>query len=229
MQEVIDFLSELNHNNNKNWFDEHKNTYKRVKQKTDEIALQLIDGISLFDNTVMGLTLRDCTYRIYRDIRFSNDKTPYKTHIGIYICRGGKKSGFAGYYFHIQPITKGFLSGNILCSGLYEPSTMFLKSVREEIDCNGSLFLENMNKAKNFSLDTGNKLKKMPKTDGYSFDENSPYAELIKQKDFMLVQDITNDFLLDKNLIKNILNEFKKTYEFVTQINKAVEFAIENY
>lgn len=225
MKEIIEFLNKLSINNNKIWFDANKNTYKSVIQKTDKIALQLIDGISQFDETINGLTIKNCTYRIYRDIRFSNDKTPYKTHIGIYICRGGKKSGFAGYYFHIQPSIKGLLNGNLICAGLHIPDAKILKSVREEIDYNGNIFIKNINKANGFFFDTSNKLKKVPK----GYDEKNAFAEYLKQKDYMLIKNITDDFLLQKDLYKIIINEFKKTFSFVSQLNKAVEYVYENY
>ena len=84
MKRVIEFLSDLNLNNNKVWFDAHKGDYKDVKAYFDGFVLDLVEAISDFDETIYGLSVSDCTYRIYRDVRFSKDKTPYKTHMGAY-------------------------------------------------------------------------------------------------------------------------------------------------
>lgn len=225
MEEVINFLSELYDNNNRDWFNANKDRYLTVNKICNQVGEQLIDGISKFDNTIQGLSIKDCTYKIYRDIRFSPNKIPYKTHIGIYICRGGKKSNFAGYYFHIEPKGSNFLSNSLLCSGLYLPTPAALKSVREEIDCNGKEFVKNINLAKDFSFDSSNRLKKIPK----GFEETSEYSDFIKQKDFMVFKSIDNNFLLKKNLVENIIENFKQTYMFINQLNRAVEFANENF
>ena len=102
MKQVLDFLRNLLLNNEKPWFDAHKADYLQAKDTISAFAEELIDGIRSFDDTVGPLSVADCTYRIYRDVRFSKDKSPYKTHMGIYVCRGGKKSGYSGYYFHID-------------------------------------------------------------------------------------------------------------------------------
>jgi uncharacterized protein (TIGR02453 family) len=225
MKNVINFLSKLYDNNNRDWFNLNKHIYDAANKTCNTICEKLIAGIAKFDITIAGLSVKDCTYKIYRDIRFSPDKTPYKTHIGIYICRGGKKSNFAGYYFHIEPKGHNFLNNSLLCAGLYIPTSTILKSVREEIDFNGQEFIKNIKAAKGFSFDNSNKLKKIPK----EFNNNSEFAEFLKQKDFMVVKNIDNDFLLHENLVENIIDNFKLTYNFVNQLNKAVEFANENY
>lgn len=101
MQAIIDFLRQLSQNNNREWFMAHKSEYQQAQARFNELTEQLILGISQFDSSVSGLTAKDCIYRIYRDVRFSKDKSPYKTHMGAYVCPGGKKSGYAGYYFHV--------------------------------------------------------------------------------------------------------------------------------
>ena len=101
MKRVIEFLQNLVANNNKVWFDAHKDEYLLAKKVFEDFTEQLIAKVEAFDPSVKGLKVKDCTYRIYRDVRFSKDKSPYKTHMGCYICRGGKKSGYSGYYFHV--------------------------------------------------------------------------------------------------------------------------------
>ena len=102
MKIVLDFINQLSLNNNKEWFDKNKSFYQEAKHCFETFTQQLIANIETFDPTIRGLQVKDCTYRIYRDLRFSKDKTPYKTHFGAYICPNGKKSGLGGYYFHLE-------------------------------------------------------------------------------------------------------------------------------
>lgn len=104
MKQVIEFLTDLSLNNNKEWFQAHKAEYQHAQNTFNQFTLKLIDAISAFDEDVAQshLGLKDCTYRIYKDMRFSKEKVPYKTHFGAYINRGGKKSPYAGYYFHLE-------------------------------------------------------------------------------------------------------------------------------
>lgn len=105
MKEVFDFLAQLSRNNNREWFNANKETYLQVREKFEDFAGQLIGKIAGWDEDIANsnLQVKDCTYRIYRDTRFSKDKVPYKTHMGIFICKGGKKSPNAGYYLHLEP------------------------------------------------------------------------------------------------------------------------------
>ena len=102
MKKVIAFLRTLRENNNTEWFHAHRREYEEAKDSFSQFARRLIEETGRFDESVAGLELKDCTYRINRDIRFSADKSPYKTHFGVFIAPGGKKSGRAGYYFHLS-------------------------------------------------------------------------------------------------------------------------------
>ena len=92
MKTVISFLGELIANNNREWFDANRHYYREAQNDFDLFIEQMIVEIRRFDSSIGALTAKDCTYRIYRDIRFTNDKTPYKNHFGAYIVQGGKKS-----------------------------------------------------------------------------------------------------------------------------------------
>ena len=138
MKEVIDFLRRLHDNNDREWFDAHRAEWTRVKGLFGAFTERLIEGVSSFDPSVRGVRVQDCTYRIARDTRFSPDKSPYKTYIGAYIAPKGKKSGFAGYYFHIEPCADSLVWCNMLSAGLYCPEPTVLRSVREEILDNGA-------------------------------------------------------------------------------------------
>lgn len=224
MEEVMLFLNSIVANNNRQWFLEHKSLYLRAQEHINKIAEQLIDGVSKFDPLVKNIGVKDCTYRIYRDIRFSPDKRPYKTHIGIYICPQGKKSGLAGYYIHFEGEDAKYFGGNSLYTGLYNPDKETLKSIREDISYDGLSFEKAIEKAKNFRLDTSNSLKKMPK----GFDTEHPQEYLLRLKEYNLIQRIPDKLLYDNHLIEWTLEEFKSSYEFNALLNKAALFVRES-
>ena len=112
--DIISFLSELQKNNNRVWFQENKERYDGLRQLFIQDVQKLIDRISLFDPEVSGMEAKDCLFRIYRDIRFSPNKLPYKSHFAAYIARGGRSSDRGGYYIHIEP-GNCMLSGGIWC------------------------------------------------------------------------------------------------------------------
>ncbi len=221
MKKLIDFLTRLQRNNNREWFNAHKAEYKELEKEYHTFVEKLILGISSFDPTVKNLTVKDCTYRIYRDTRFSKDKTPYKTHIGTYICPGGKKSGNAGYYFHIEPHGEGLLGNSLLSVGLYMPDKQALQSVREDIAYKGDEFLATLKKATGFHLDISNSLTRVPA--GFSAD--NPYAEYLKLKDVNVMKSLDNAFLLKPDLLEKLVKNFQKTVDFNNFLNRAVTFA----
>ena len=212
MKEVIDFFRRLHDNNDRAWFDAHRTEWAHVKGCFAAFTEQLIAGIAEFDPTVRGLRVQDCTYRIARDTRFSPDKSPYKTYIGAYIAPKGKKSGFAGYYFHIEPCCDSLVWSNLLSAGLYCPEPVVLRSVREEILDNGAEIAAAIRKAKGFAIVEENKLKRVPT----GFPADSEYAEKI-----------TEEFLLSDDLLERTLAEFRRTQPFIAILNRAVQFAYE--
>lgn len=220
LQTVWEFLSELSEHNNKGWFDAHKDWYKSALTEAEDFAETLIAGVTKFDKSVSGLTVKDCTYRIYRDLRFSLDKTPYKTHWGVYVCPQGKKSGNAGYYLHIEP-----KSENMLVSGLYMPSPQALKSVREEIMCNGAEFDNAIKACKGFELDWSNALKRTPQ----GWNSADAFSEYYKLRDFDVVQIISKEQIFDAHFLDFVLSEFEKTYQLNVILNRCVSFANENF
>ena len=133
MEEILTFLDDVLHNNNRPWFQEHKKQYQTAQANFNALADQIIAGVQKFDDNCKGLTLKDCTYRFYRDTRFSPDKRPYKTHFGVFVCPEGKKSMLSGYYFHLEAKESEYLGHNMLCTGMYMPDTTMLKTIRDEI------------------------------------------------------------------------------------------------
>ena len=125
MKQVVEFLTLLHENNDKAWFDSHKEMYKRALSCFEVFTAKLIDGIAAFDPSVRGLTVKDCTWRIYRDTRFSPDKTPYKTYVSALISPYGRHADRACYYLHLDPRPEeGGLYG-----GLWHPEPAVLLSL----------------------------------------------------------------------------------------------------
>lgn len=225
MKEIIKFLQQLRANNNRDWFLAHKDEYLKAKEKFNAITEQLIMSISQFDPSVSGLTVKDCTYRINRDIRFSSDKSPYKTHFGAYVCRGGKKSGYAGYYFHIGAGGEGYPAAHMLAVGDYRYNPEALKILREDI-CYGKGDFENILKnevSPLFSLDEEGQLQRAPK----GFPQDTPYLYYIRLKTFCLVYEPDNDFMLADNVVEKATELFRTTYPFVQYVNRAIEYSKE--
>ena len=126
--EIIQFLTELRQNNNREWFQANKSRYDSLRKGFIDEVQQLIDRIALFDPEIAGLEAKDCLFRIYRDIRFSPDKTPYKIHFAAYMAScGGRGSERAGYYIHLEP------SGCLLSGGVWCPPPALLKALRKDI------------------------------------------------------------------------------------------------
>lgn len=223
MKEVIDFFRRLHDDNTREWFDAHRAEWTRVKGRFADFTGQLIGGIASFDPEVRGLRPQDCTYRIARDTRFSPDKSPYKTYIGAYIAPKGKKSGFAGYYFHIEPCADSLVWCNMLSAGLYCPEPTVLRSVREEILDNGAAIAAAIGRARGFRLCRTNSLKRVPT----GFPADSEWSDMLKLKDFYLEKPVTEEFLLADDLLERTLAEFRRTQPFVAILNRAVQYAYE--
>ncbi len=220
MEEIIRFLDDVLHNNNRPWFQEHKDQYLNAQAKFNAIAEQIIAGVQGFDKDMQGLTLKDCTYRFYRDTRFSADKRPYKTHFGVFVCKGGKKSMLSGYYFQVQPKDgEDYFTNNMVCTGMYMPYPETLKNIRDGILYDGEPLAKAIKKAKGFELDTRNALKRVP--NGYPKDH--PYGEFFKQRDWLLVKEVGDDILYGPDLVDWVVGEFKKTKDFCQRLNAMAE------
>jgi uncharacterized protein (TIGR02453 family) len=215
MQATLKFLSTLKKNNNKEWFDKNKEKYLAAKAESEELVDKLVVGLQKFDKRISkDLKGKDYLFRIYKDVRFSKDKTPYKTNLGASISPGGKKSAVPGYYIHIEP------GNSFAAGGMYDPEPDVLKAVRQEIDYNGDKF-EKLLKSKTHSkyfkkLDEWDVLKNVPK--GYEKDHK--YADYLKHKHFIVSTGIS-----DKDLDKptKILDAFKAMYPFLEYLRHAAE------
>lgn len=221
MKQVLTFLNELQKNNSKEWFDAHRSHYESVRLKFSSFVQQLIDGLSVLDPSVRGLRVQDCMFRLNRDLRFSPDKRPYKTHMSAFIAPFGRKSGYAGYYFHLEASDGRYLMGHQLDSGIYGPDPAILKSVREAILMDGAGFEAVVHKAGGFQLETEVSLKRVPR----GFPVDSPWAEYLKMRHFILNKPLREEAVLADDLLEQTMTSFAKTVEFNNWLNKAVAYA----
>jgi uncharacterized protein (TIGR02453 family) len=201
---TLDFLTALNCNNNRDWFIANRPLYLEAKGNFEAFVQEIIDKIIIFDPIMKGLEARSCVFRINRDVRFSNDKSPYKSHFGAFIVRGGKKNGdrFAGYYFHIEP------GKSIMAGGAYTPPAPWLAFIREKISDYPDEFLKITRSGdfiKYFGAIDGEKLKTAPK--GYPKDH--PHIELLKYKSYLVINEASDKTVLGKDFQEHVINVFK--------------------
>lgn len=224
MKSVIDFLTALHDNNNREWFNAHKSEYQLALARFNSFVEELVAGIRSFDDSIGVLGIRDCTYRIYRDTRFSADKTPYKTYFSAFIAPHGKSSGYGGYYFHLSPPQgDNLLGGSFLITGVYMPEPKVLQSIREEIEDNGAAIEEAIAASDGFALSRMNSLKRTPR----GFPTGTPYDEMLRLKDLCIERPIGRDYLLADNLAVRTVEAFRSTHRFLSIVNRAVHYAYE--
>lgn len=219
MQDILEFLKQLAANNNREWFNAHKNEYLKVKEQVELLTSQLINIVAQIEPEAAYLTPADCLYRIYRDTRFSSDKTPYKNHIGIYINpRGGKKSEFCGYYIHIQP------GECIVGGGAWFPEAPLLKEYRSEIYNNIDEYLEiiiNPEFSKYYQPYWQEPLKTAPK----GFPKDWEYIDLLKPKSFVMASQLSDKEFVSKDMMK----KFGKLFRLLKPFNDFFNFTLEEH
>ena len=228
MEYVYNFLSRLALNNNRDWFEAHKDEYHSAKEIFDDFTRQLIKEISRWDPYISRrrLTPEDCTYRIYRDIRFSPDKTPYKTHMACYIVRGGKNSPYPGYYFHMEPPEGSYFGGNMLFAGLYNPTPQIIASVRDEISVNGDALVEALNKAKGFVLQFSKARKRVPVEYEKVADEG--WRNLIRLREITMLSNMSEEFLFAPgSLAKRVSQRLRYCLDLNKFLYRCVDYALE--
>ena len=192
------FLKSIKKNNNKDWFDKNKDAYLAAKDDVGVLVNEVIAELVKFDKTLAGLSAKDCVFRIYRDVRFSKDKRPYKTNMGASINAGGKKVMMPGYYLHLEP------GNSFLAGGLWMPPGDQLKKIRQEIDYNGkdiNKVISNQAFKKYYgTFDQSYKLKTTPK--GYPKEHKD--IELLKLTSFIVWHPFKDTEVLNKNFVKEI-------------------------
>ena len=216
MRQILDFLSVLRENNNKAWMETHQADYRQVRNTFIEITHFLIKGMGQLDQSIANLEPNRCIFRMNRDIRFSKDKSPYKTNMGAHLTPGGRIGGHAGYYLHIEPHGQSFLAG-----GVYQPSSDALKKIRQEIDYNADDLIKTIHASrfkKLFGVLQGTKLKKTPQ--GYH--AGHPQAELLKMKSFVAMYPASDSMVTQKYFLSHVLEIFQD----IMPLNKFLNTAI---
>ena len=214
---TLTFLKGLKKNNNKPWFDANRKKYEASKADFISFVDNTISAITKFDPAVSSLKAKDCIFRINRDIRFSKDKSPYKSNMGAYINPGGKKINTPGYYFHCEP-GQSFAAG-----GLYIPESDVLTKVRQEIDysfdewkkiINDKIFKKYFAKVDGIEV-----LSRPPK--GYT--DDNPAIEFLKMKSFIVSRPLMDAQLTDKNLVKEVIKTFEAMKPVIDFLNHAMQ------
>jgi uncharacterized protein (TIGR02453 family) len=223
LKTAISFLRELIVNNHREWFDANRQYYREAQNEFDRFIDSLIPEIRQFDPTIGTITSKDCVYRIYRDIRFSNDKTPYKNHFGAYIVQGGRKSPFGGYYFHIEPPNAGYLNNSMWAGGIYCPDAPTLKAIRTDIyeyPKEYKAIIQNREFIDTFKWFDGNMLTTVPK----GFPKDFSDAELLKRRDYTYYRNIDECTLLSDTLLEKSISVFKLMLPFNRFMNRAISY-----
>jgi uncharacterized protein (TIGR02453 family) len=216
MQEVLNFLSELKENNNKEWFDQNRDRYQECRKKVLFLTELIIHEAGKFDAEIGIQNPKACVFRIFRDVRFSNDKTPYKTNMGSFIAKGGRKSVSAGYYLHIEP-GASFIGG-----GSYCPPADTLKAYRTEIFDHPEEFKQliyNDSFRKVYPELYDDKLKTAPK----GFPKDFPDIDLLKYKSFAFGSQMDDSLVASDAYVEKILSSMKELYPVNRFLNSALD------
>ena len=216
---TLKFLKDLKKNNNKPWFDKHRENYENAKEDFCGFVQKLIDHHAKMDSGISSLVASQCVFRINRDVRFSKDKSPYKTNFGASITRGGKKSGLAGYYVHCEP-GESFIGG-----GVWMPTPPALKKLRQEIDYDFDEFSK-LTGSKKFKAvyggmyqEEGIKLSKVPQ----GFDKESPAAEYLKMKSYIALKSFNDAEVTSQKMFRQSIEAMETLYPLLNFLNRALK------
>lgn len=215
--QTLQFLTDLSKNNDREWFALNKARHDEARQNVLDFVSEIIKGLAKADPEIpVNLDAKDCVMRIYRDIRFSLDKTPYKSNFGAGISPNGKNFNGPGYYLHISP------KECYVAAGCWMPEKDHLKLIRQEIDYNSSEFKQILERLKSDSstsqLETDYKLKTAPK--GYPSDH--PEIEYLKLKSFTVILPLKPSDLTKPDALKKVVNGLANFVPFVTFLRNAV-------
>ena len=214
---ILSFLKAIAKNNNREWFEKNKPKYLEAKVQFEDFLEAFHKELVKFDESLGGLNPRKMGFRIYRDVRFSKDKRPYKVNMGAGFSPKGKMDQEPGYYIHIEPGNKSFIAG-----GFYMPDAEKLAKIRQEIDYNTDKFLKIL-KGKQFKkyfegLDDFDKLKTAPK--GYPKDHQ--HIDLLKHKSFVVSHAFTDEQVKDKKFTKQVAAICKEIMLLNTFLKEAI-------
>ncbi len=217
--EAIQFIEDLKQNNNTEWMHANKKRYELFKKDYHQLIASLLAEMKPLDKSLEPLEVKNCTFRINRDIRFSKDKSPYKTNIGVWLSTNKNRKSSSGYYIHFE---KG---SSFIAGGSWAPDVDELKKIRKEI----AFFYEDLEKILNdtnfkkefkaLSREESLTLKKAPK----DYDPNHPAIEFLKLKSFTASQKIDDSMFTEKDFAKKIALKLIAIKPFNDFLNRALE------
>lgn len=218
MQNILTFLEDLARNNSRDWFNGNKKLYQESLESFREFINVILNGIAQTDPSLGDLQAKDCIFRIYKDIRFSKDKTPYKTHFGGWMAKGGRKSTDAGYYFHLEP------GNSFMAAGVWMPPKEQLLLIRQEILYRPDSYFSVINDpAISKGYERGGKedmLKKGPA----GFPKDFEFLEEIKYKHYIFSRQYADKDVLKKGFAESVVDDYKGLYPLVDYLNQAMSF-----
>lgn len=213
---IFQFLKDLAANNNREWFNAHRDYYETARTEFDNLLSAVISRISLFDESVRCIEPKDCTYRIYRDTRFSEDRTPYKIHIGGYINPKGKKSYHCGYYVHLQP------DNCLLAGGSYCLPSPLLRALRQAVYDNMAEYrsiVEDPRFKQYFPVVGESFLKSAPK----GFSKDYPYLKYLQCKEYTVACSVPDSFFTESDFLDRTEEIFRQMKRFSDFINYTID------
>ncbi|WP_394991351.1 DUF2461 domain-containing protein [Emticicia sp.] len=211
-QHTLQFLTNLSQNNNREWFNANRNDYEKTKVEFEALCQDVLTGVAQFQDNLLNTKVKDCIFRINRDVRFAKDKSPYKKNISAAFGQGRRHSEKVDFYLHVQP-HETFLGG-----GMWAPTTSQLASFRQEIDYNPQHIkgiIENKDFREYYNEISGERVKKMPK--GYAIDH--PEIELLKYKQLFFIHRYSDEEVLGKNFAQEIINGCQILKPYLDYIN----------
>jgi uncharacterized protein (TIGR02453 family) len=214
---VLSFLKDLQKDNSREWFDANRNRYLEAKSAFELYVSLVMAEIQKFDKEAVNTLPKDCIFRIFRDIRFSPDKTPYKTNVGAYVAKNGRKSPLAGYYLHIEP------GASLLAGGIYMPEPEVLRAIRTEIYQNTEEFREIINYPdfrKHFGEIEGPRLATAPK----GFPKTFQHIGLLQFKYYSIAKYESDSIVKNPNYI----GEIREVFQAMLPFNRFLNYAVRN-
>lgn len=213
---VLQFLSDLKANNDRNWFNANKKRYEKAREEFVTFISALIEQIARFDPPILQLEAKKCIFRIYRDTRFSKNKQPYKTNFGAHLIEPHERPhDRAGYYVHIEP------GGCFLAGGAYMPPAPWLNAIRESIDSHGEKLVQILNSKnykKYFDGLQGEQLKTKPR----DYPEDHPFIDLLRYKSFISLHEVTDAEVMSENFLQEASEVFKAVKPFDDFLNESL-------
>lgn len=215
MEKVLQFIKELSQNNNRGWFEANREWYQESHEKMMFLTEVLINEIRKFDPTVSAVEAKDCLFRIYRDLRFSKDKSPYKTHFGTFISKEGRKGASPGYYLHIEP------GESIAGGGIYRPDNEQLKVIRNYVARFPEEFDELFNDSE-FRAALPDMLEDQLKTAPKGFPKDHEFIHLLKYKSYVFSVSLTDNEIAGGNFIEKTVGACRQIYRLNTLLYDAL-------